>query len=286
MEINVLFIGDVVGEPGLRIVEMLLPNFKKDYKIDFCIANGENLADGKGITPETARRLFNAGVNVITTGNHVWDKLQQVRDFLINEPNVLRPLNYPKGTYGKGYVIYNLQNEKGKVAVVNLQGRVFLYPIDCPFRSMEMALAKISKETKVIIVDMHADATAEKMAMGWYLDGRVSAVVGTHTHIPTADARILPNGTAYITDVGMTGPYDSVIGMEKKASILRFLYQTPHKYEVAQNDVKFSAVFISIDAKTGKALKIENIIYPEFNKTINEEALQNASTNNQWEENI
>ncbi|MEN3038771.1 MAG: TIGR00282 family metallophosphoesterase [Candidatus Kryptonium sp.] len=286
MEINILFIGDVVGEPGLRIVEMLLPNFKKEYKIDFCVANGENLADGKGITPETAQRLFQAGVNVITTGNHVWDKLQQVKDYLINEPNILRPLNYPKGTYGKGYVIYKLQNGKGKVAVVNLQGRVFLYPIDCPFRAMEMALAKITKETKVIIVDMHADATAEKMAMGWYLDGRVSAVLGTHTHIPTADARILPNGTGYITDIGMTGPYDSVIGMEKRVSILRFLYQTPHKYEVAQNDVKFSAVFLTVDSQTGKALRIENIIYPEFNRTINEGALQNASTNNQWEENL
>ncbi|MFN3135230.1 MAG: TIGR00282 family metallophosphoesterase [Candidatus Kryptonium sp.] len=286
MEINILFIGDVVGEPGLRIVEMLLPNFKKEYKIDFCVANGENLADGKGITPETAQRLFNAGVNVITTGNHVWDKLQQVKDYLISEPNLIRPLNYPKGTYGKGYVIYNLQNGKGKVAVVNLQGRIFLYPIDCPFRTMEMALSKIAKETKVIIVDMHAETTAEKMAMGWYLDGRVSAVIGTHTHIPTIDARILPNGTGYITDVGMTGPYDSVIGMEKRTSILRFLYQTPHKYEVAQNDVKFSAVFLCVDSQTGKALKIENIIYPEFNKTINEGALQNASANNRWEENL
>jgi metallophosphoesterase (TIGR00282 family) len=286
MEINVLFIGDVVGEPGLRIVEMLLPNFKKIYNVDFCIANGENVADGKGITPETAQRLFKAGVNVITTGNHVWDKLQFVKDYLINEPNILRPLNYPKGTYGKGYVVYNLPSRNVKIAVINLQGRIFLYPIDCPFRTAEMALAKISKETKIIIVDMHADATAEKMAMGWYLDGRVSAVVGTHTHIPTADGRILPGGTAYITDIGMTGPYDSVIGMEKRSSILRFLYQTPHKYEVAQNDVKFSAVLISIDAETGKALKIESVIYPEFNKTINEGALQNASTNNQWEENL
>ncbi len=286
MEINVLFIGDVVGEPGLRIVEMLLPNFKKMYNVDFCIANGENVADGKGITPETAQRLFKAGVNVITTGNHVWDKLQFVKDYLINEPNILRPLNYPKGTYGKGYVVYNLPSKNIKIAVINLQGRVFLYPIDCPFRTAEMALAKISKETKIIIVDMHADATAEKMAMGWYLDGRVSAVVGTHTHIPTADGRILPGGTAYITDIGMTGPYDSVIGMEKRSSILRFLYQTPHKYEVAQNDVKFSSVLISIDAETGKALRIESIIYPEFNKTINEGVLQNASTNNQWEENL
>ncbi len=286
MEINVLFIGDVVGEPGLRIVEMLLPNFKKMYNVDFCIANGENVADGKGITPETAQRLFKAGVNVITTGNHVWDKLQFVKDYLINEPNILRPLNYPKGTYGKGYVVYNLPSRNIKIAVINLQGRVFLYPIDCPFRTAEMALAKISKETKIIIVDMHADATAEKMAMGWYLDGRVSAVVGTHTHIPTADGRILPGGTAYITDIGMTGPYDSVIGMEKRSSILRFLYQTPHKYEVAQNDVKFSSVLISIDAETGKALRIESIIYPEFNKTINEGVLQNASTNNQWEENL
>jgi metallophosphoesterase (TIGR00282 family) len=265
---------------------MLLPNFKKMYNVDFCIANGENVADGKGITPETAQRLFKAGVNVITTGNHVWDKLQFVKDYLINEPNILRPLNYPKGTYGKGYVVYNLPSRNVKIAVINLQGRIFLYPIDCPFRTAEMALAKISKETKIIIVDMHADATAEKMAMGWYLDGRVSAVVGTHTHIPTADGRILPGGTAYITDIGMTGPYDSVIGMEKRSSILRFLYQTPHKYEVAQNDVKFSAVLISIDAETGKALKIESVIYPEFNKTINEGALQNASTNNQWEENL
>ena len=279
MEINVLFIGDIVGEPGIRIVETLLPGIKKSRKIDICIANGENLAGGKGVTPELANRLFSTGVNVITTGNHVWDKLQLVKDYLAKEPNILRPLNYPKGTYGKGYTILNLENGVGKIAVVNLQGRMFMYPIDCPFRSAEFALSKIKKETNVIIVDMHAETTSEKMAMGWFLDGRVSAVIGTHTHIPTSDARILPKGTAYITDVGMTGPYDSVIGMKTQVAIMRFLYQTPHKYEPAEDNVKFSAVFLSIDSETGKANKIEQIIFPEFNKT-KEAQLQNASQNN------
>jgi len=186
---------------------------------------------------------------------------------MMQEKNLLRPLNFPKGSYGSGYVIYNL-GEKGKVGVLNLQGRVFMYPIDDPFRTADWALEKIKAETNIVVVDMHAEATAEKVAMGWYLDGKVSAVIGTHSHIQTADERILPQGTAYITDVGMTGPYDSIIGMKRESAMKRFLYATPAKYEAADSDAKLAAVVFTVDKTTGKAINVERILYPPFENKV------------------
>jgi 2',3'-cyclic-nucleotide 2'-phosphodiesterase len=261
--INILFVGDIIGKPGLSLVQTWLPGMIQKYKADYVIANGENVSDGKGCTEKEGRILFDLGVNVITGGNHTWDK-HQSQEYLRNEARALRPLNYPKGTYGNGHHIG--ESKKGKVAVINLQGRTFMVGIDCPFRSAEWILSRIKSETKVIIIDFHAEATAEKIAMINHLDGKVSAVIGTHTHVQTSDERIFPNGTAYITDVGMTGPYDSVIGMKTQAAINRFLYQTPQKYETAENDIHLCGVFIKVDTETGKAIEIERILFPEFTK--------------------
>ncbi|MHB1688782.1 MAG: TIGR00282 family metallophosphoesterase [Ignavibacteriaceae bacterium] len=263
--LNVLFVGDIIGKPGLNIVQTWLPGLIQKYKADLVIANGENAADGKGCTEKEGAILFGLGVNVITGGNHTWDK-HQSQEYLKDEPRALRPLNYPKGTYGSGY--YIAETKKGKVAVINLQGRTFMASIDCPFRISEWVLAKIKSETNIIIIDFHAEATAEKMALGTFLDGKISALIGTHTHIQTADERILPNGTGYITDVGMTGPYESVIGMKSQAAINRFIYQTPQKYETAENDVHLSAMFFKIDTETGKTIEIERITFPEFDKKV------------------
>ncbi len=263
--LNVLFVGDIIGKPGLNIVQTWLPGLIQKYKADFVIANGENAADGKGCTEKEGSILFNLGVNVITGGNHTWDK-HQSQDYLRAEPRALRPLNYPKGTYGNGYII--IETKKGKVAVLNLQGRTFMASIDCPFRIAEWALAKLKNETNMIFIDFHAEATAEKIAMGIFLDGKITALVGTHTHIQTADERILPNGTGYITDVGMTGPYESVIGMKSQAAINRFIFQTPQKYETAENDVHLSAMYFKIDTETGKTIEIERITFPEFIKKV------------------
>lgn len=260
--VNILFVGDIVGKPGLDLVEKLLKQYLEKHSVDLCIVNGENVTQGKGISEEDARLLFGLGVQVITTGNHLWDRWQ-AKQLLSKEKNILRPLNYPKDNPGYGYTIYDLK-EKGLVGIINLQGRTFMPPIDDPFRSADWAISKITDSTKVVFIDMHAETTSEKMSLGWYLDGRVSAIVGTHTHIPTADARILPNGTAYISDVGMTGPYDSVIGMRKDIAIKRFLTQTPHKFEMATDAVHFCAVFIQVDRLSGKALRIEQIIFPSF----------------------
>ncbi len=249
------------------MISSFLRSFVEKYKIDFVVANGENAADGKGITDKIAQKFFGAGINVITSGNHIWDKFQ-IHEYMMQERNLLRPLNFPKGSFGSGYVIYDL-GQKGKIGVLNLQGRVFMYPIDCPFRTADWALEKIKAETNMIIVDMHAEATAEKVAMGWYLDGKVSAVVGTHSHIQTADERILPGGTAYITDIGMTGPYDSIIGMKKESAMKRLIYATPARYEAAQNEAKFAAAVITVDKSTGKATSIERILYPPFEQTLN-----------------
>ncbi len=261
--INLLFIGDIIGKPGLSLVQTWLPGIIQKYKPDLVIANGENVADGKGCTSKEGEILFDLGVHVITGGNHTWDK-HQSQDYLKAEPRSLRPLNYPKGTHGNGY--YVAETKKGKVGVVNLQGRAFMAAIDCPFRAADWVIAKLKTETKVIFIDFHAEATAEKMALAYYLDGKVSAIVGTHTHTQTADERILPNGTGYITDAGMTGPYESVIGMKTAAAINRFLYQTPQKYETAQNDVHLCGMFFKIDTENGKTLELERILFPEFIK--------------------
>ncbi|MEK7264358.1 MAG: TIGR00282 family metallophosphoesterase [Bacteroidota bacterium] len=260
--INLLFIGDIVGSPGYNMLDMFLKKFLDDYKVDFCIANGENIAEGKGITQKDATNLFNLGVQVITTGNHLWDNWDS-RKVLAKEKYVLRPLNYPRENPGTGYVIYDL-GDKGKIGVINIQGRVYMQPIDCPFRAAEWAISKILPETKMIFVDFHADASAEKVSMGWFLDGKVSAVCGTHTHVPTADGRILPNGTAYISDVGMTGPYDSSLGMKKDIAIRRLITQTPHKFELAVNDVHLCGAFMQIDIDSGKAMHFEQIQFPKF----------------------
>ena len=259
--LNLLFVGDIIGKPGMDLVQTWLPGLIQKYKADFVIANGENASDGKGCTSKEGKILFELGIHVITGGNHTWDK-RQSQDYLKEEPRVLRPLNYPRGAHGNGY--YVAETKKGKVAIVNLQGRTFMATIDCPFRTSDWILSKLKDETKMIVVDFHAEATAEKLAMASYLDGKVSALVGTHTHIQTADERIFPNGMGYITDVGMSGPYDSVIGMKTQAALNRFIYQTPQKYETAQNDVHLCALFLKIDIESGKTTEIERIIFPDF----------------------
>lgn len=260
--VNIFFVGDIVGKPGLELTETLLRSYLEKYEVDICIANGENLSDGKGILNEDSQRLFALGIHVITGGNHIWDKWQ-TRKLLAKENRILRPLNYPKENPGLGFTVVG-SGDKPKVGVLNIQGRTFMQTIDCPFKAAEWALGKIREQTPIVIVDFHAEATAEKGAMAWYLDGKVSALIGTHTHTPTADARIMPEGMAFITDVGMTGPYDSVIGMKKDIAIRRFIYQTPFKYEMASHDARFCGVFVQVDAETGKAQKFEQVIFPAF----------------------
>ena len=261
--INILFIGDIIGDPGYNILKSLLPGFISKYKIDFTIANAENITEGVGILQKDAVKLLDLGIDVLTGGNHTMDKIQ-THKFISESERLLRPQNYPRGAYGRGFGVFQVSGKNSKVAVVNLQGRTFMKPIDCPFRSFDFIYEKIKQETKIIFVDFHAETTSEKIAFGWHSDGRASAVIGTHTHIQTADERILPNGTAYLTDAGMTGPYDSVIGMKTEASLKRFIYATPQKHEVATENIKIAAVYLKIDSETGKALSIERIFYPGF----------------------
>lgn len=252
---KILFVGDVIGRPGRRLLLRRLEKIVADLRIDICVINCENAAAGFGVTPSIADELFNRGAHVLTSGNHIWDK-RDIYDYLEMRPNLLRPANYPDGVPGTG--IYVGTAAAGtKYAVLNLQGRVYMPAIDCPFRKVDELLESISPQVAVRLVDFHADATSEKMAFGAYLDGRVTAVVGTHTHVPTADARVLPGGTAYISDVGMTGSYDSVIGMEKDGSIKRFLSGLPGRFEPATRDVRISAVLIEADESTGLAISIE-----------------------------
>ncbi len=259
-QIRVLFIADIVGRPGLEIVSKLAPSLKERMRVDFCIANGENGCEGKGLTQKLAREYFALGIDLITSGNHIWDN-RDIYEALNTNGRILRPANYPEGNHGKGATVVTLESGV-KVGVVNLQGRTFMFNIDCPFRRGLSEVNRIRKQTNIILVDFHAEATAEKVAMGWYLDGKVSAVIGTHTHVPTADERILPGGTAYITDVGMTGPFDSVIGLKKEVAIKRFLHQTPVRFKPADGDLRFCAVLIEIDIATGHALNIERINLP------------------------
>jgi 2',3'-cyclic-nucleotide 2'-phosphodiesterase len=262
---NILFIGDIVGACGLELTVRLLKSFKEKYKIDFTIANGENVTDGKSISDQDANTLFEAGIDVLTGGNHTWDRFQ-IKALLSKEKRILRPLNYPKENAGFGYFISEPISGI-KIGVINLQGRTYMQAIDCPFKAADWAISKIKDEAKIIVVDIHAEATAEKLAMGWYLDGQVSAVIGTHTHIPTADERILPNGTGYITDAGMTGPYDSVVGMKKDIAIKRFLRQTPFKYESAADDARICGLVLNVNKENGKCSKIERLTFPDFNRT-------------------
>ena len=249
---RVLMVGDVVGRPGRRALGLVLPQLRQEYGLDLVIVNGENVAGGQGLTPETAEELFALGVDVITSGNHVWE-YKELYPYLGGQRPVLRPLNYPPQAPGRGYIILE------KAMVVNLVGRTFMGNFDCPFRGMDQLLAQERDHPPVVIVDFHAEATSEKNAMGWYLDGRVSAVLGTHTHVGTIDWRILPRGTAYVTDVGMTGPLDSVIGVEVEAVLQRFLTLLPHRLPVGKGRVTFNAVLVHIDEASGRARKIDRI---------------------------
>ena len=254
---KVLLIGDIVGRPGRVIIERLVVSLREERTIDFVVANCENAAGGAGITPSTADDLFRAGVDVLTSGNHVWRK-REAFELLKLDHRVLRPANYPDGAPGAGSTIVKTLAGQN-VGVLNVMGRVFMEPLDCPFRTAERELARLKAVTPVIIVDMHAEATSEKVAMGWFLDGKVSCVFGTHTHIPTADERILPQGTAFITDVGMTGPYDSVIGRRVDQILERFLSNLPHKSDVAEGNVQLRGLLVDVDPLTGKASSVERI---------------------------
>lgn len=246
-------IGDVVGQPGRSAVKALLPMLRHELGIDFVTANGENAAGGFGITPQTAEELLSSGVDIITSGNHIWDQKEIIPELDSPLP-LLRPLNYPPTAPGRGYA------RVGGVLVVNLIGRVFVGTTDCPFRAMDRLLAESADQEKVILVDLHAEATSEKVAMGWYLDGRVSVVAGTHTHVPTADACILPKGTAYVSDLGMVGSIKSVIGAEIEDVLERFLTQTPRRLRVAaKGPVRFNSVLVEIDEATGKATDIVRV---------------------------
>lgn len=256
---RVLFIGDIVGSPGRRIVRERLADILAQRQVDLCIANGENSASGFGITARITQELLATGIEVLSGGNHIWDR-REIMEYFPHEPRLLRPANFPAGSPGSG--VYVGATKTGvKYAVINIQGRTFMIPIDDPFRTAEAEIAKLAPDVKVIIVDMHAEATSEKLAMGWNLDGKVSAVLGTHTHVQTADNRVLPNGTAYITDVGMTGPHDGIIGMERGPIIQRFHDALPIRFTVAEGDIQMNAVLLDIDESTGRARSIERLNY-------------------------
>jgi 2',3'-cyclic-nucleotide 2'-phosphodiesterase len=261
--IKIFFIADIVGEPGLNFLETMFPAIRDKYKPDFIIANAENSHEGRGLNRQIVKRLYDLEVDVITGGNHSFDKWK-IFSYMKKDDHLLRPLNYPKGNAGYGFGVYTLKEKNVKVGVLNLQGRTFMQQIDDPFSTSDWALEKIKEETDIIFVDFHAEATAEKIAYAWHADGQVSAIVGTHTHIPTNDARIFPNGTGYITDAGMTGPFDSVIGMSKKTAIRRFTLGTPQRYQIADKDNRMCGVVLDIDTESSKCTSIESVIYPEF----------------------
>ncbi len=258
---NILFIGDIVGKPGRRAVKALLPNLINKLKLDIVIANCENAAGGFGITEKTAAELFSAGIHLMTSGNHIWDKKEALQ-LLPKEDRILRPLNYPPGVPGRGSIVINASNSVN-VGIINLSGRVFMGLMDCPFRTVEREIEQIKEKTEIIIVDFHAEATSEKLAMAYFLDGRVTALLGTHTHVQTADEQIMPGGTAYITDVGMTGPQISVIGVDRQIVIEKFITQLPRKFETAKGGWMLSAVLIEVDEKTGKAISIKRLSIKE-----------------------
>lgn len=254
--IRILFIGDIIGSPGRKAVSELLPGLKKKEKIDFVLANGENAAGGLGLTPKVAEQLFSYGIDALTSGNHIWDK-KDIFETLVKDHRIVRPANYPEGVIGFGSTVISGQGKK--LGIINLAGRVFMRELDCPFRSSLREIESLKDKAKIIVVDMHAEATSEKIAMGWYLDGKVSAVIGTHTHVQTADERILPHGTAYITDIGMTGSFNSVIGVKTDIILERFLTQMPVHLEVAKEDVALQGTVIEADEDTGKAVSIKRI---------------------------
>lgn len=248
----ILAVGDVIGKPGRTVVQELVPSLRQQYGLDMVIVNAENAAGGLGLTSTIAKDLLNAGVDVLTSGNHIWAQ-KEIIPYLDGEMPILRPLNYPPGVPGRGYIANR------QVTVVNLIGRTFMSNFDCPFRAMDQLLVGLQDGSPIIIVDFHAEATSEKMALGRYLDGRVSAVLGTHTHVGTIDAQLLPKGTAYVTDIGMTGPVDSVIGDDTEAVLYRFLTMMPNRLSVGKGRTVFNAVMVTVDDKSGRAVNIERI---------------------------
>jgi hypothetical protein len=257
---GILFLGDIVGRPGRRAMDKFLPALIKKYSPAMVVANGENAAGGSGVTEEIGKDLF-LHIDVLTSGNHIWDK-KDTLPYLEREPRVLRPANYP--SVNPGRFSYVFQAADGvKAAVLNLQGRVFMEPLDCPFKRADEEVAALAAVTPIILVDFHAEATSEKQALGWYLDGRVSAVIGTHTHVPTADERVLPKGTAYITDAGMAGGRNAVIGMAREQALQRFLTSRPQRFEPSRDGLFLSCVFIEVDVKTGRALSIKREVLAE-----------------------
>jgi metallophosphoesterase (TIGR00282 family) len=255
--VKILFVGDIYGRPGRRAASEVVPRLMTEHTVDFCIINGENAAGGFGITENIGKKLHAYGADVITTGNHVWDQKGGV-SYIQRGDRVLRPANYPPSVGGVGHGLFESRNGR-LVGVVNIQGRTGLRPVDCPFRIGRRLVDDLKKETPIVFVDFHAEATSEKIAMGWYLDGRASVVIGTHTHVQTADETILPGGTAYLTDSGMTGPHDSVIGAEKEAVIQQFLDRMPTRYEPAEGDVKLCGVLVDVNDDSGQATAIERL---------------------------
>jgi len=256
---NILMVGDVYGESGRAALARLLPKIRHEHAIDFCVVNVENAAGGFGITPPMARQFLEQGADVMTSGNHIWDK-KEIVEYIAKENLLLRPANYPAGTPGSGFI--TVKAGPHKVAVLNLMGRVFMTPIDCPFRKADELVPELRKEASVVLVDFHCEATSESQAMGWWLDGRVSAVVGTHRHVQTADERVLPQGTAYITDLGMTGPTDGVIGVDRELILQRFLTQMPARFEPAKGPAALHGVIIVVDPETGRASDIRRLRVP------------------------
>lgn len=250
---KVLFIGDIVGSPGRKAIKECLSVLRKELSFDYCIANAENAAGGSGITYVLAQELYKLGIDALTMGNHTWSK-KEIHNFIDTDTRIVRPANYPSEVPGKGSTIID-----GKLGIINLIGRVYMDPQDCPFRSLDRELEYVKSRVKVCIVDMHAEATSEKCAIAWHADGRVSAVLGTHTHVQTADERILPCGTAFITDVGMTGPYEGIIGVDKDIILEKFQLCMPVRFELAKGSVQFNAVILDIDDSTGKTISIERL---------------------------
>lgn len=255
---KVLAVGDIVSRPGRKILKELLPRIKREHNIDFCIANGENAATGNGITSKITNEIYSYGVDVITLGNHTWSK-KEISDFIDNDDCMVRPANFDEKLPGKGSTIF--YKGSTKLGVINACGKIYLGEHACPFKAVDKEIEKLKEQTNIIIIDFHAEVTSEKIAMGWYVDGRVSAMFGTHTHVQTADERILPNGTGYITDVGMTGPYDGILGIDKDIIINRFIGEDYGKFKIAEGEMQLNGIVFEIDDKSGKTTSIERVRY-------------------------